>query len=64
MSEWKPLCTTCAFPAEHVYTTYSSASNIRLAVCVSGNLEVGVGVWGVREDGEQVNEDEAVESGG
>lgn len=30
-----PLCTSCAYPAEHLYTTYSSKSNIRLGVCVS-----------------------------
>ncbi|WOO82210.1 Protein arv1 [Vanrija pseudolonga] len=28
-----PLCTTCAHPAPHVYTTYTSKSNIRLGVC-------------------------------
>ncbi|CAK9782960.1 hypothetical protein CC85DRAFT_286929 [Cutaneotrichosporon oleaginosum] len=28
-----PLCTSCAYPVPHVYTTYSSRSNIRLSVC-------------------------------
>lgn len=32
---WRPLCTNCAYPASHVYTTYTSRSNIRLGVCVS-----------------------------
>lgn len=32
--DWRPLCTNCAFPASHVYTTYTSRSNIRLGVCV------------------------------
>ncbi|KAL1412524.1 sterol homeostasis protein [Vanrija albida] len=30
-----PLCTTCAHPAPHVYTTYTSKSNIRLGVCTN-----------------------------
>ncbi|BEJ04340.1 hypothetical protein CcaverHIS641_0201570 [Cutaneotrichosporon cavernicola] len=28
-----PLCTSCAYPARYVYTTYTSRSNIRLSVC-------------------------------
>ncbi|GMK56253.1 hypothetical protein CspeluHIS016_0300930 [Cutaneotrichosporon spelunceum] len=28
-----PLCTSCAYPAPYVYTTYTSRSNIRLSVC-------------------------------
>ncbi|KAL7425190.1 sterol homeostasis protein [Cryptotrichosporon argae] len=28
-----PVCTHCAFPADHVYTTYASKSNVRLSVC-------------------------------
>ncbi|WVR08038.1 hypothetical protein IAU60_005082 [Kwoniella sp. DSM 27419] len=28
-----PVCTECAHPAEHVYTTYKTKSNIRLGVC-------------------------------
>ena len=30
-----PLCVHCAYPAKHLYTTYKTKSNIRLAVCVS-----------------------------
>ncbi|OCF42645.1 hypothetical protein I317_03504 [Kwoniella heveanensis CBS 569] len=28
-----PVCTNCAYSAQHVYTTYKTKSNIRLAVC-------------------------------
>ncbi|KAL0247111.1 hypothetical protein I308_104146 [Cryptococcus tetragattii IND107] len=28
-----PVCTTCACPADYIYTTYKTKSNIRLAVC-------------------------------
>ncbi|ORX37656.1 Arv1-like family-domain-containing protein [Kockovaella imperatae] len=28
-----PVCTNCAAPADHLYTTYRTASNIRLTVC-------------------------------
>ncbi|WWC65854.1 uncharacterized protein I303_108476 [Kwoniella dejecticola CBS 10117] len=28
-----PVCTNCAYPADHVYTTYKTKSNIRLGVC-------------------------------
>ncbi|WVQ95784.1 hypothetical protein IAU59_002883 [Kwoniella sp. CBS 9459] len=28
-----PVCTNCAYPAQHVYTTYKTKSNIRLGVC-------------------------------
>ncbi|KAK8854945.1 hypothetical protein IAR55_003684 [Kwoniella newhampshirensis] len=28
-----PVCTNCAFPVDHVYTTYKTKSNIRLGVC-------------------------------
>ncbi|WVQ66298.1 uncharacterized protein L199_004477 [Kwoniella botswanensis] len=28
-----PVCTNCAYPAEYVYTTYKTKSNIRLGVC-------------------------------
>ncbi|KAI9638837.1 Arv1-like family-domain-containing protein [Dioszegia hungarica] len=28
-----PVCTTCAHPAEYLYTTYRTKSNIRLGVC-------------------------------
>ncbi|OCF61972.1 hypothetical protein L486_01638 [Kwoniella mangroviensis CBS 10435] len=28
-----PVCTDCAYPAEYVYTTYKTKSNIRLGVC-------------------------------
>jgi len=31
-----PVCTVCAHPAEYLYTTYKTKSNIRLGVCVSG----------------------------
>lgn len=30
-----PVCTVCAHPAEYLYTTYKTKSNIRLGVCVS-----------------------------
>lgn len=30
-----PVCVSCAYPAEHLYTTYRTKSNIRLGVCVS-----------------------------
>ena len=33
-----PVCVTCAYPADHLYTTYKTPSNIRLAVCVSRAL--------------------------
>lgn len=29
-----PLCVHCAYPADHLYTTYRTKSNIRLDVCV------------------------------
>lgn len=32
-----PLCTVCAHPADYLYTTYKTKSNIRLGVCVSLN---------------------------
>ncbi|EIW71372.1 hypothetical protein TREMEDRAFT_67728 [Tremella mesenterica DSM 1558] len=28
-----PVCVHCAYPTQHVYTTYSTKSNIRLGVC-------------------------------
>ncbi|WVQ78949.1 hypothetical protein IAT38_001041 [Cryptococcus sp. DSM 104549] len=28
-----PVCTSCAYPADYVYTTYKTKSNIRLGVC-------------------------------
>ncbi|RSH93219.1 hypothetical protein EHS25_007573 [Saitozyma podzolica] len=28
-----PVCVSCAYPAEHLYTTYRTKSNIRLGVC-------------------------------
>jgi hypothetical protein len=31
-----PVCVSCAYPAEHLYTTYRTKSNIRLGVCVGG----------------------------
>ena len=30
-----PVCTVCAYPADYLYTTYKTKSNIRLGVCVS-----------------------------
>ncbi|WRT69720.1 uncharacterized protein IL334_006710 [Kwoniella shivajii] len=29
-----PVCTHCAYPADYVYTTYKTKSNIRLGVCL------------------------------
>lgn len=37
-----PLCVHCAYPAQHLYTTYKTKSNIRLAVCVSQHRCVSV----------------------
>lgn len=34
------VCVNCAFPADHLYTTYKTPSNIRLGVCVSPYLAV------------------------
>jgi hypothetical protein len=35
-----PVCTVCAHPAEYLYTTYKTKSNIRLGVCVSAYTNV------------------------